>query len=220
MGKYEVTYELWYKVYQWGVSHGYTFANFGREGYQCTYSHTTEMAAPTEGEWQYAASYIDGSRWTPWNYASGDSAPADRSTTIGNYAWYYGNAEGEFHNVGTKAANRLGIHDMSGNVAEWVWDPQDVYPIPSATDFKDHSPLQEDQPRFICGGSIAAGAGESCPLNRLQVGRRYSRSAHITAAGLRVARSARQHERGSRYGEWIMNNCSGQNPLFLSGFCI
>src|ERR1035437_1253716 len=30
LGKYEVTYDLWYTVYQWAVSNGYTFANAGR----------------------------------------------------------------------------------------------------------------------------------------------------------------------------------------------
>lgn len=32
IGKYKVTYELWYAVYQWAVSNGYTFANSGAEG--------------------------------------------------------------------------------------------------------------------------------------------------------------------------------------------
>lgn len=32
MGKYEVTYQLWYTVRQWALSHGYTFANAGKEG--------------------------------------------------------------------------------------------------------------------------------------------------------------------------------------------
>src|SRR4030042_2387361 len=34
IGKYEVTYELWYTVYQWAIlpANGYTFANYGTEG--------------------------------------------------------------------------------------------------------------------------------------------------------------------------------------------
>ena len=32
LGKYEVTYELWYIVYQWAVNNDYIFANLGREG--------------------------------------------------------------------------------------------------------------------------------------------------------------------------------------------
>jgi hypothetical protein len=33
-------------------------------------------------------------------------------------AWYKGNSSAGTKAVGTKAANELGIHDMSGNVAE------------------------------------------------------------------------------------------------------
>jgi formylglycine-generating enzyme required for sulfatase activity len=32
IAQYETTYELWYKVYQWAIGNGYTFANAGREG--------------------------------------------------------------------------------------------------------------------------------------------------------------------------------------------
>ncbi len=32
IGKYEVTYELWYAVYKWATKNGYHFANKGREG--------------------------------------------------------------------------------------------------------------------------------------------------------------------------------------------
>jgi formylglycine-generating enzyme required for sulfatase activity len=36
IAKYETTYELWYDVKQWAGSHGYTFANSGREGHNGT----------------------------------------------------------------------------------------------------------------------------------------------------------------------------------------
>jgi formylglycine-generating enzyme required for sulfatase activity len=32
MSKFEITYELWYEVKNWGEAHGYTFANIGRAG--------------------------------------------------------------------------------------------------------------------------------------------------------------------------------------------
>ncbi|MEI7542671.1 MAG: hypothetical protein WCJ94_05415, partial [bacterium] len=33
IGKYEVTYDLWYTVKTWATSNGYVFANAGMEGY-------------------------------------------------------------------------------------------------------------------------------------------------------------------------------------------
>nr|MBP7553890.1 SUMF1/EgtB/PvdO family nonheme iron enzyme [Spirochaetota bacterium] len=47
LGKYEVTYELWYTVYQWAVSNGYTFANAGIEG-----NDGTAGAAPTAAKYE------------------------------------------------------------------------------------------------------------------------------------------------------------------------
>ena len=44
IGKYEVTYALWYEVKTWASSNGYTFANEGREGHDGTIG-----AAPTAG---------------------------------------------------------------------------------------------------------------------------------------------------------------------------
>ncbi len=47
IGKYEVTYELWYTVYQWAVAHGYCFANSGREG-----SDGSDGSKPTSSKFE------------------------------------------------------------------------------------------------------------------------------------------------------------------------
>lgn len=62
---------------------------------------------PTRAEWEYAAR----ARMT-WD----EHAPALDST-----AWHWGNSEGT-HPVGGKAPNGWGLHDMVGNVAEWMAD--------------------------------------------------------------------------------------------------
>ena len=67
---------------------------------------------PTEAEWEYAAR--GGNRSAGYRYCGSDD--------IREVAWYDANSEGETHPVGTKKANELGIHDMTGNVDEWVFD--------------------------------------------------------------------------------------------------
>jgi formylglycine-generating enzyme required for sulfatase activity len=68
---------------------------------------------PTEAEWEYAAR----SGGKPEKYSGGDAVDA--------VAWYRSTSGGKSHAVGTKAPNGLGIHDMSGNVWEWVQDRYD-----------------------------------------------------------------------------------------------
>ena len=83
---------------------------------------------PTEGEWQYAASYIDGASWLPYNHVSGDTTgPYNSSSVLGNYSWYSANSGSSTKTVGTKTPNGLGLYDMSGNVWEWCWDWHDTY---------------------------------------------------------------------------------------------
>ena len=69
---------------------------------------------PTEVEWEYVAR-----AGTTTAYFFGNDPQ-----NVGNYAWYYhnlGNKKGT-HKVGLKPANPWGIHDVYGNVFEWVED--------------------------------------------------------------------------------------------------
>jgi len=62
---------------------------------------------PTEAEW----------RWACEAGERGEASLAER-------AWYADNANDKTQPVGKKAPDALGLHDMHGNVAEWVAGPE------------------------------------------------------------------------------------------------
>ena len=124
------------------------YVNWGANGFRL----------PTEGEWQYAASYTDGMVWSPYNYISGDSQPYTSSVTAGDFCWYNGNSSGISHDTGIKTPNTLVIYDMSGNVWEWVWDWYGSYPITPQINYRGPGITAD---RIIRGGSFGYGLYEA-----------------------------------------------------------
>jgi formylglycine-generating enzyme required for sulfatase activity len=79
----------------------------------------TGMRLPTEAEWEYA--YRAGTT-TAFHGYTGNPSGTNDDTLVGNIAWYSANSNSQTRPVGGKLANGYGLHDMSGNVWEWVND--------------------------------------------------------------------------------------------------
>jgi hypothetical protein len=89
---------------------------------------------PTEAEWEHAARATSNAAQATSSSPTGTCVPA--GATIAAAAWHSDNSADAPHPVGTLAPNALGIHDMLGNVAEWVVGT-DGKPVTKGGSFRD-----------------------------------------------------------------------------------
>ncbi|HBM85036.1 MAG TPA: hypothetical protein DD808_11545 [Halieaceae bacterium] len=151
----------------------------------------TGYRLPTEAEWAWAARVKGETRLTfPWgdsfpptavveNYADSSSAYVTGRTING-----YNDGQVVSATVASFAANHNGLHDLGGNVAEWV---HDVYQIPAANTPAETDPLgpQTGDNYVIRGASWAMSR-----MSELRLPFRDYGQAGRDDVGFRVARYA------------------------------
>jgi len=116
---------------------------------------------PTEAEWEYA--YRAGSQSSLYNGAITDCYKDSRVAAIG---WYHQNSGGTLHAVAGKQPNAWGLHDMAGNVWEWV---NDWYaPALGAGPDTDPSGPASGKAHVIRGGAWQTSAGSTRGAQRNQ----------------------------------------------------
>lgn len=112
---------------------------------------------PSEAEWETAC-------------RAGDDAEYCGGSDPGEVAWYgaygsnLGNSSKTTHPVATRRANAWGIHDMSGNVREWVadsWHADMAAQNANGTARLDNSPR-----KVVKGGSWVSRSSELKPAHR------------------------------------------------------
>ena len=128
LGKYEVTQEQWVAVMGSNPSR---YKRGGRWPVENVSWHDVQAfidklnpvretlyRLPTEAEWEYACRAGSSTRWSF----------GDDESRLEDYAWYGGNNSPlGTKAVGSKWPNAWGLHDMHGNVREWVQDSYGSY---------------------------------------------------------------------------------------------
>jgi formylglycine-generating enzyme required for sulfatase activity len=200
VGKYEVTIQQWKAVMGDRQPANEIFGSddspvigtnwFDANAFACKLNELTGRSYRllTDAEWEFAAR--GGNVGVPLNHRFSGSNNAD------DVAWHAGNSDGRVHPVGTKAPNELGVHDMSGNSFEWVFDWLTAYSGEAQT-----NPVQLTG----TGNKCRRGGQYGEPLEFARVSRRAIRSRDGGAGmGFRIGHSANSFE--------MEGPCAAANP--------
>ena len=186
LGKYEVTQG------QWKAVMGSNPSSFEECGDNCPVEQVSwddiqqyiqklnassgqQYRLPSEAEWEYAARAGSNGKWSFGN----DDAQ------LGQYAWYGSNSGSKTHAAGGKLPNAFGLHDMHGNVWEWV---QDYY-------HDSYSGAPSDGSAWVAGGDqgrrVFRGGGWLIDpaILRSAIRGRYTPDGRNNDIGFRLART-------------------------------
>lgn len=136
---------------------------------------------PTEAEWEAAARA--GSTTT---FAWGSAAD---SVLAGRYSWNQSNSRGRPHTVGLLKPNAWGLHDMAGNVMEWVGDWKGGFSKDTVVDFAGQENPGEIPDISLKGGAFNYGFWNLRPSARTATYAAY-RSSRAEYVGFRLARGS------------------------------
>ena len=130
---------------------------------------------PTEAEWEFACTAGTGTKF--W---SGDT-PED----LQNVAWFRGNNADHTQPVGQLPANPFGLHDVHGNVSEWVGDIWAADFYSTSVDTPAVDPLCENPSG---GPHVARGGGFGVSANHCRSSARHygDSSTRLRDLGFRV----------------------------------
>ena len=119
IGRYEVTQAQWVAIMGMNPSAQQGYADSDLRPVEMVtwpraqaFNQAAGFRLPTEAEWEYACR-----AGTATGFHNGNSDFA-----VGWIAWYGANANFQTRPVGQLEDNNFGLHDMSGNAAEWVND--------------------------------------------------------------------------------------------------
>lgn len=107
---------------------------------------------PTEAEWEYVCK----------------KGKTDDVVNLDSYAVYKENSNEKYIKTGSKEPNSLGIHDMLGNVSEWVLDQYDSKYYKNSPKKNPWNKPVELYPRVLRGGSWKDTATKICCTSRQQ----------------------------------------------------